>query len=397
MRSAAGAIALAAQSPSGSSLMGPSLRRMGPPRDGSPGQLDGSLDRYPGSRGRSLPISPARIFGRAPRCERPLVLAAGERSLGSLPGVPLDVQDRRARTALGCECVSSIAAPALARSHRLDRRPTSRTPPLARYSPCRKLLRVRCHEASSAHAGRMEAPLLGALFHRFGRLGRRLLDGGEGERARLPAQRIHVVRLPADTEALEQVRAPRPSGTFRVYQAGRFTEKKGFDTGIRAFARALRGKNARLLLVGGGELEDLYRAIVRDERIEDQVDWAGRLPFVEYMEAIARCHVGLYPSRVASDGDSEGGAPVTLIEAQWLGIPALISDLDDLPSVAAPGSPLLPPRDVDAWAEAIRAASDSPDEVLPRSAQVSDFARERHSPQANARAREEIYQAVVSG
>lgn len=211
-----------------------------------------------------------------------------------------------------------------------------------------------------------------------------------------PAQRIHIVRLPADTAALEQVRALQPSRTFRVYQAGRFTEKKGFDTGIRAFARALRGKDARLLLVGGGELEDLYRAIVRDERIEDQVDWAGRLPFVEYMEAIARCHVGLYPSRVASDGDSEGGAPVSLIEAQWLGIPALVSDLDDLPSVAAPGSPLLPPREVDAWTEAIRAASDNPDEVLPRREQVREFAREHHSPQANVRAREEIYQAVAS-
>ena len=212
-----------------------------------------------------------------------------------------------------------------------------------------------------------------------------------------PAERVHVVPLPADAGALKRVRARGPAGTFRACLAGRFAEKKGFDTGIRAFARALRGRDAQLLLVGGGELEDLYRAIVRDERIENQVEWGGRLPFVDYMEAIARCHVGLYPSRVASDGDSEGGAPVTLIEAQWLGLPALVSELDDLPSVAAPGSPVLPPRDVDAWADAIRAASSAPNEVLPRREQVREFARERYSPQANARAREAIYEAVASG
>ena len=46
--------------------------------------------------------------------------------------------------------------------------------------------------------------------------------------------------------------------------------------------------------------------------------------------------VAVFPSRPAPDGDTEGGAPVTLIETQWLGVPALVSEHDDLPFVTAP-------------------------------------------------------------
>jgi colanic acid/amylovoran biosynthesis glycosyltransferase len=113
------------------------------------------------------------------------------------------------------------------------------------------------------------------------------------------------------------------------------------------------------------------------------------------MQICASAHVMLFPSRTAADGNSEGGAPVTLIEAQWLGVPTVVSNHDDLPYVAAPGTPVLPPTDINAWAEVLRHIRDSPS-TLERASQASrTFATTHHSPRANARARERLYRAAA--
>jgi glycosyltransferase involved in cell wall biosynthesis len=67
-----------------------------------------------------------------------------------------------------------------------------------------------------------------------------------------PADKVHVARLPADAQGLEGIeRAPAP--VFRAVLAGRFIEKKGFDTAIRAFGRAFADRDdAELLIIGGG-------------------------------------------------------------------------------------------------------------------------------------------------
>jgi colanic acid/amylovoran biosynthesis glycosyltransferase len=209
-----------------------------------------------------------------------------------------------------------------------------------------------------------------------------------------PEELLRVVRLPADADGLAGV-VRRPDPEFTVAVAGRWAAKKGFDTAIRAFARGLRDRpRARLLLIGGGELEGEYRRIVDGEGIAGRVEWSGRLPFAEFMATIARAHVALYPSRTAPDGDSEGGAPVTLIESQWLGVPAVVSDHDDLPFVAAPGALVLPPTDVSVWADVLRTLHDDPSALAQMAEQAERFARSAHSPAANAEARERVYDEV---
>ena len=101
-----------------------------------------------------------------------------------------------------------------------------------------------------------------------------------------PAEKLHIIRLPADAAGLAAV-VRRPAETFLVVVAGRFVAKKGFDTAVRAFARAFRGRDARLLMVGGGELEADYRRLARDEGITEQVTTVGSLPFEQFMSQIA--------------------------------------------------------------------------------------------------------------
>src|SRR5581483_4196549 len=118
-----------------------------------------------------------------------------------------------------------------------------------------------------------------------------------------PDEKLHIIRLPADAAGLAGIVGRKPD-TFLVVAAGRFVGKKGFDTGVRAFARALRGRDARLLMIGGGELETDFRRLARDEGIADQVTWVGSLPFREFMSQIAGASVAVFPSRPAPDGDT---------------------------------------------------------------------------------------------
>ena len=212
-----------------------------------------------------------------------------------------------------------------------------------------------------------------------------------------PGDAIRVARLPADAGELAFVQR-RPADEFTVAVAGRFAEKKGFDLAIEAFARAFsKHGDVKLLMVGGGPLEGDYRRLVAELGIEDRVEWTGRLPHREFMRSLATAHVALYPSRTAANGDSEGGAPVTLIEAQWLGVPAIVSTHDDLPFVVPPdGATVLPERDVNVWADALRALYEQPARLNEMGEIAQEFARANHSLEGNALAREAIYREALT-
>jgi glycosyltransferase involved in cell wall biosynthesis len=253
----------------------------------------------------------------------------------------------------------------------------------------------------ATHARFTESPRWRRVYRRlFDRVAAVLAEGpamaARVEGLGCPPGKLRVVRLPANADVLDRI-APDRAEDFVVVLAGRFTAKKGFGFGIRAFARALRRRaGARLLLVGGGEEEGELRRIVAEEGLGDQVTWAGRQRFEPFMRLVASARLALFPSRTGRHGDSDGGAPVTLAEAQWLGVPAIVSAHDDLPYLAAPGASLvLPTDDLDAWAEALAELYGNPSRLGEMGPAAARFARAEHSPAANMRAREEIYESAL--
>ena len=207
--------------------------------------------------------------------------------------------------------------------------------------------------------------------------------------------KLHLIRLPANEIGLARCRRAAPD-RFVVSAAGRFVEKKGFDTAIKAFARGLHDKpDAELVLVGGGELDDALHRLARDEGVEERVTWYGKLPFETYTNTAAAASLAIFPSRRAANGDAEGGGLMTLIELQWLGVPSIVSDHDDLPYTAAPELPVLPPTDVDAWAETLRHYYDHPGELDALGEAGRRFVHEHHTIAQNVAAREDVYTSLI--
>jgi colanic acid/amylovoran biosynthesis glycosyltransferase len=200
----------------------------------------------------------------------------------------------------------------------------------------------------------------GALFLAEGPcLARRLVEVG------CPAEKVRVQKLGVDLAAIpfRPAREPQDGGPV-VLMCAYFNEKKGLPYGVRAFGRiADRHPDARLHIIGEGPCRDQIEAAARESRLEDRVAFLGLLDTPDYLDRLLRCHVLLYPSITAADGDTEGGAPVTVIEALASGLPVVSSLHADIPEVAPDGrcGLLAPERDVAGLAERLDALLSDPD------------------------------------
>jgi len=165
----------------------------------------------------------------------------------------------------------------------------------------------------------------------------------------VPADRLRVHRLGIDVEVFRPgARAPEPADVLMI---GRFIEKKGFEYGLRAFARAAREvPRLRLTLVGEGEREPGLRAMVRKEGLGSRVTFTGPLPPERVAAMLGTSHVLLAPSVVeAATGNRESGL-IVVKEASAAGAVPIGTRHGGIPEIIDDGVTgyLVPERDVDA-------------------------------------------------
>ena len=153
-----------------------------------------------------------------------------------------------------------------------------------------------------------------------------------------------------------------PDQEIRLLMASSFKEKKGISYGIQAFIQAeKRNPHLRLTIIGGAVSNSNRRLLrecqelIRKAQLEQKVRFLGYLQYPEYIKEQRRSHIFLAPSVTAADGDTEGGAPVSIIEASAAGMPVLSTLHCDIPEVVISGESglLVPERDVSALAGAI--------------------------------------------
>jgi len=108
-------------------------------------------------------------------------------------------------------------------------------------------------------------------------------------------------------------------GCFVIGHVGRFCFQKNHEFLLRVFAKVRqRQEKARLVLVGGGELEPAVRRQAEELNIKDSVLFLG--PRNDVQNILQAMDVFCLPSRFE-------GLPIVLIEAQSAGLKCISSDI----------------------------------------------------------------------
>lgn len=156
-----------------------------------------------------------------------------------------------------------------------------------------------------------------------------------------PPDKITVHHLGVELEQFPDRETYQSTENLRVLMAGRFVEKKGFIYGLKAFHQFLQnGGKGTLTIVGdrdeskeSGELKKELLNFVEQRNLHDLVEFRGMIPLKELQKVYYQHDVFLAPSVKANNGDNEGGAPVTTIEASATGMPVVGSNHADIPEV----------------------------------------------------------------
>ena len=180
-----------------------------------------------------------------------------------------------------------------------------------------------------------------------------------------PTDRIRIHHLGVDTEKIRFAER-QPTDQVRVLMCGHFREKKGFPDGLRALGLALQstpGVEVRVVMIGDGPERDQVRVAIEESGLGARVELHGIRTYHEVLQQLEVSDLLLMPSRTASDGDSEGGAPVILLDAQASGVPVVSTTHADIPEyVIDGGSGLLAPEgNQDALVDVLRQMLTSPE------------------------------------
>ncbi len=220
------------------------------------------------------------------------------------------------------------------------------------------------------HAGRLAAPkgsplALAAWAHRAGPE-RALLSGAAARIAvsEYVADRVFghractIVPPGVDAERFAPGPPPVPGRILYVGPVDRAYEWKGFETLFQAFARLARDlPEARLRVVGQGDLVDRYQWRARAQGLQERVSFAGRVKEDDLPREYQRADVVVLPS--LSDAESFG---MVLAEANACGRPVVGSRMGGIPTFVRHGDNglLAPPGDAAALEEAIRRVLEDP-------------------------------------
>jgi len=140
---------------------------------------------------------------------------------------------------------------------------------------------------------------------------------------RLGAPREKVFNVPCgvDTAAFAGARPDACPPTFLC--VGRLVDKKGPLLSLLAFERVVRAcPDARLIVIGDGDLFEASRQLARALGLEPFVDFWGAQPSPVVRETMRRVRAFVQHSVTSSDGNAEG-TPVAVLEAAASGLPVV--------------------------------------------------------------------------
>ncbi|RJQ32856.1 MAG: glycosyltransferase [Actinobacteria bacterium] len=164
-----------------------------------------------------------------------------------------------------------------------------------------------------------------------------------------PEEKIKIQRIALRLEKiLFRPRKPKDNQKVILLFSGRFVEKKGLVYALSAINKVRENfSNFEFRIIGDGpQKQDIVKTI-RNYNLGDMVKMLGFLNYDNYIKEMSKADIFIHPSITASDGDSEGGAPTTILEAQAMGMPVISTYHADIPNITVAGKSALLSKEKD--------------------------------------------------
>lgn len=190
-----------------------------------------------------------------------------------------------------------------------------------------------------------------------------------------PEQKIRVQQIGVEIDKISFVpRKIENNGLIKILIASTFREKKGIPYALEAVG-ILKEKypNIRVTVIGDAtedkrdQKEKLkITDIIRRYKLYSIVKLLGFVPQHVLWKEAYKHHIFLSPSVTAVDGDTEGGAPISLIEMSASGMPIVSTWHCDIPEVVKDGvtGRLVKERDINGLAGAIEDMVNKPEKWI---------------------------------
>lgn len=150
-----------------------------------------------------------------------------------------------------------------------------------------------------------------------------------------PPEKLHC--NPCGVDCRQFVGGQPANAPPRFIAVGRFTEKKGPDLTLRAFATLRRlYPEAVLTMIGDGPMLASCRTLASDLGIEGGVTFLGAQPAAVVRDEMRRARCFVQHSVEAPSGDCEG-TPVSILEAGATGLPVVSTRHGGIPDVVVEG------------------------------------------------------------
>lgn len=170
-----------------------------------------------------------------------------------------------------------------------------------------------------------------------------LVEGPHGKKIltdtwKVPENKVHIAPLGINLPDNKKLRDWKKPQHFKWLQVANFKEKKGHAIAIKAFAKMLENRPGdTLTFVGEGPEKEKCIQLTQDLGLHDAIHFENALSHNELENFMTGFDVFIHPSFQTKDGDTEGGAPVILLEAQSLGIPVISTFHADIPNILVDG------------------------------------------------------------
>jgi colanic acid/amylovoran biosynthesis glycosyltransferase len=160
-----------------------------------------------------------------------------------------------------------------------------------------------------------------------------------------PKNKITVQHLGVDVKRIQFVpRRFNGKSPLKILIAASFTEKKGIPYALEAIAHFRKNCDVIVTIIGDtnpknkdNNEKNKILASIKKLELTDCTHLLGFQPYSKLFEEAYQNHIFISPSVTASTGDTEGGAPVSLIDMMATGMPVVSTKHCDIPEVVQYG------------------------------------------------------------